>query len=30
MQGTSCDDAVDKWLTADQKKYGYQYEFRKA
>lgn len=30
MQGTSYDDAVDKWLTANQKKYGYQYEFRKA
>lgn len=30
MQGTSHDDAVDKRLTANQKKYGHQYEFRKA
>lgn len=25
MKGTSYDDAVDKWLTANQKKYGYKY-----
>lgn len=30
MQGTSYDDAVNKWLTANQKKYGYRYEFKKA
>lgn len=30
MEGTSYDDAVDKWLTANQKKYGYRYEFKKA
>lgn len=30
MQGRDYDDAVGKWLTANQKKYGYQYEFRKA
>lgn len=29
MQGKSYDDAVDKWLTANQKKYGYRYEFKK-
>ena len=29
MKGTSYDDAVDKWLTANQKKYGYKYEFKK-
>lgn len=27
MQGTSYDDAVDKWLKANQKKYGYTYKF---
>lgn len=30
LKGTSYDDAVDKWLTANQKKYGYRYEFKKA
>lgn len=30
MQGKSYDDAVDKWLKANQKKYGYRYEFKKA
>lgn len=30
MTGKSYDDAVDKWLTANQRKYGYKYEFRKA
>ena len=30
MKGTSYDDAVDKWLTANQKKYGYTYVFKKA
>lgn len=29
MSGTSYDDAVDKWLTANQKKYGYTYKFVK-
>lgn len=28
-KGKSYDDAVDKWLTANQSKYGYKYEFRK-
>lgn len=30
MKGTSYDDAVDKWLTKNQSKFGYKYEFRKA
>ena len=30
MQGLNYDDAVGKWLTANQKKYGYHYEFKKA
>lgn len=30
MKGISYDDAVDRWLTENQKKYGYKYEFRKA
>lgn len=30
MRGYDYDDAVGKWLTANQKKYGYQYVFRKA
>lgn len=30
LKGTSYDDAVDKWLKANQKKYGYRYEFKKA
>lgn len=30
LTGTSYDDAVDKWLTANQKKYGYKYEFKKS
>lgn len=30
MKGTSYDNAVDKWLKKNQKKYGYNYEFRKA
>lgn len=30
MKGTSYDDAVDKWLTANQKKYGYKYKFIKS
>lgn len=29
MKGKSYDDAVDKWLKANQKKYGYKYEFKK-
>lgn len=27
--GKSYDDAIDKWLRKNQKKYGYKYEFRK-
>lgn len=30
MQGKDYDDAVNKWLKANQKKYGYKYEFKKA
>lgn len=30
MSGKDYDDAVDKWLTKNQKKYGYTYIFRKA
>ena len=30
LVGKSYDDAVDKWLKANQKKYGYRYEFKKA
>lgn len=30
MKGKNYDDAVDKWLTANQKKYGYKYKFVKA
>lgn len=30
LVGKDYDDAVDKWLTANQKKYGYRYEFKKA
>lgn len=30
MQGKDYDDAVDKWLTRNQKKYGYTYRFQKA
>lgn len=29
MKGKDYDDAVDKWLKANQKKYGYKYEFKK-
>lgn len=29
MMGTSYDDAADKWLKANQSKYGYRYEFQK-
>lgn len=29
MKGKSYDDAVDKWLKANAKKYGYKYEFKK-
>lgn len=29
MKGKSYDDAVGNWLKANQKKYGYSYEFRK-
>ena len=29
MKGRTYDEAVDKWLKANAKKYGYQYEFRK-
>lgn len=30
MQGKDYDDAVGKWLTRNQKKYGYTYRFQKA
>ena len=30
LEGTSYDDAVDRWLKANQKKYGYRYEFKKS
>lgn len=30
LVGKNYDDAVDKWLKANQKKYGYRYEFKKA
>lgn len=30
MKGKDYDDAVDKWLTANQKKYGYTYKFVKS
>ena len=30
MKGKDYDDATHKWLTANQKKFGYTYEFRKA
>lgn len=30
MQGKDYSDAVDKWLTSNQKKYGYKYVFKKA
>lgn len=30
LKGTSYDDAVNKWLKANQQKYGYRYEFKKA
>lgn len=30
LSGKSYDDAVDKWLKANQKKYGYKYKFIKA
>ena len=30
MKGKDYDDATDKWLRKNQKKYGYTYEFRKA
>lgn len=30
MRGSSYDDAVDKWLKKNQRKYGYQYVFKKA
>ena len=30
MQGTDYNDAVDKWLTKNQERFGYTYEFRKA
>jgi len=30
MKGKDYDDAVDKWLKANQKKYGYTYKFVKA
>lgn len=30
LRGTSYDDAVDKWLTQNQAKYGYKYRYRKA
>ena len=29
MMGTGYDDAADKWLKANQSKYGYSYEFQK-
>lgn len=29
MKGKDYDDAADKWLTANQKKYGYKYKFNK-
>lgn len=30
MSGTSYDEAVDRWLKANQRKYGYKYHFAKA
>ena len=30
MQGKDYNDAVDKWLTKNQEKYGYKYRYRKA
>lgn len=30
LVGKDYDDAVNKWLKANQKKYGYRYEFKKA
>ena len=30
LVGKDYDDAVDKWLKANQKKYGYRYEFKKS
>ena len=30
MKGKDYDDAVNKWLMANQKKYGYQYVFQKS
>lgn len=29
LKGVDYDDAVTKWLTANQKKYGYKFEFKK-
>ena len=30
MYGTSYDDAVDRWLSNNQRRYGYKYVFKKA